>query len=64
MKSLDQAMGPAADDIGEVRPPKRQQTSRSIYSTLAKYGIGSKDSVASKKSYVYLYVCDMHQVPY
>ncbi|KAI0042871.1 zf-C3HC-domain-containing protein [Auriscalpium vulgare] len=45
LQSLDDAVGPRkSEDAGErPDPPKRQNTVRSLYSTLAKYGIRSKE---------------------
>ncbi|OBZ72050.1 hypothetical protein A0H81_07767 [Grifola frondosa] len=39
IQSLDEAVGPSLSIIDRPSPPKRLRTARSIYATLAKYGI-------------------------
>ncbi|KAI0635796.1 zf-C3HC-domain-containing protein [Trametes polyzona] len=43
LQTLDEAVGPTTPSLTRPPPPKRLRTARSIYSTLAKYGI-KKDS--------------------
>ncbi|KAI9000613.1 zf-C3HC-domain-containing protein [Trametes punicea] len=39
IQTLDEAVGPTTPSLSRPLPPKRLRTARSIYSTLAKYGI-------------------------
>ncbi|KAH9856576.1 zf-C3HC-domain-containing protein [Lenzites betulinus] len=43
LQTLDEAVGPTSSSLTRPPPPKRLRTARSIYSTLAKFGI-KKDS--------------------
>ncbi|THH13963.1 hypothetical protein EW146_g6309 [Bondarzewia mesenterica] len=42
IQKLDEAVAPRTDDTDRPSPAKKQHTARSLYSTLAKYGIKSK----------------------
>ncbi|TFK49977.1 zf-C3HC-domain-containing protein [Heliocybe sulcata] len=48
LQSLDEAVGPISDSSSSIHPPppKRPRVARSIYSTLAKYGIKAKSDTS------------------